>query len=356
MEYDSQRPRRLLDEVIWCCRRRHYSDRTGEAYAYWCRRYIVFHGKKHPKTLGQADVRRFLDSLVGDNVAALTHSQALNALVFLYREVLNLSFEWLDELERPRRPKRLPTVLSPAEVGQVLSAMHGVTALMAQLIYGSGLRLTECIELRVKDLQWEQGAIHVRSGKGGEDRLTVLPAEVVPTLRDQVRAVAADHRTRMLRGSGFAPMPDRMARKYPGASRSLPWQFVFPAASDRWNAELSRWERGHASVSLLQREFRFAVRRSGVQQHATVHTLRHAFATHLLQAGTDVRTLQELLGHAKLDTTMIYTHVGAVHAAVTSPLARLAAPARALLAVPGRALPEPPETPDAPRSRDRRRT
>jgi integron integrase len=334
MPNDSSRPRRLLDEVVWCCRRRHYSERTAKAYAYWCRRFILFHGKRHPKTLGQPDVRLFLDSLVADNLAALTHSQALNALVFLYREVLNLPFAWLDELERPRRPKRLPTVLSPAEVGRVLAAMHGVTALMAQLIYGSGLRLTECIELRVKDLQWDQGAILVRSGKGGKDRLTVLPVEVVPALRDQVRAVAADHKTRMLRGSGYAALPDRLARKYPGAARSLGWQFVFLAASDRWSAELSRWERGHASASLLQREFRYAVRRSGVEQHATVHTLRHAFATHLLQAGTDIRTLQELLGHAKLDTTMIYTHVGAVHQAVTSPLARLSTPEPPLLDAP----------------------
>jgi integron integrase len=324
MSVESTRPARLLDQIVWSCRRRHYSPRTAEAYVYWCRRYILFQRKRHPKLLGRNEVRGFLDSLVAQNVAAVTHSQALSALVFLYREVLGLPFGWLDELERPKRPKRLPTVLSPAEVAQVLSAMHGSTALMARLIYGSGLRLRECVELRVKDFQWSQNAILVRAGKDAKDRMTLLPRQLVPSLCAQVRAVAEEHKTRLLRGSGWAPMPDRVGRKYQGAARSLAWQFVFPSSFDRWNAGLSRWERWHCSPSLLQREFRYAVRRSGVEQHASVHTLRHAFATHLLRAGTDIRTLQELLGHSKLDTTMIYTHVGAVHQDINSPLDLLA--------------------------------
>lgn len=244
--------------------------------------------------------------------------------IFLYREVLGLPFGWLDELDRPKRPKRLPVVLSQAEVAQVLNAMHGTTGLMARLIYGSGMRLHECIELRLKDLQWAQNAILVRSGKGGKDRMTLLPRQLVPALRAQIQTISREHKARILRGSGFAPMPDRLAHKYQGAARSLAWQFVFPSSVDRWSAELSRWERWHCSPTLLQRDFRFAVRRSGIQQHASVHTLRHAFATHLLRAGTDIRTLQELLGHSKLDTTMIYTHVGAVHQEVSSPLDLLA--------------------------------
>lgn len=313
------RPPRLLDQITWCCRQRHYSPRTAEAYVYWSRRYILFHSKRHPESLGQQDVQRFLDSLVASNVAAITHSQALSALVFLYREVLGTPFGWLDNLIRPKRQRHLPTVLSPEEVARVLATMQGVTGLMARLIYGSGLRIHECLELRVKDLQWAQHAILVRSGKGGKDRLTLLPRQLAPALRAQVGLVATDLKTRLLRGTGCAPMPDRLAKKYPGAARSLAWQFVFPTSCCRWNAELSRWERDHCSASLLQRDFRYAVRRADIQQHATVHSLRHAFATHLLKSGTDIRTLQELLGHSKLDTTMIYTHVGDVHEAVCSP-------------------------------------
>jgi integron integrase len=309
--------------VVWSCRRRHYSRRTAEAYVYWTRRYVVFNERRHPSTLGRNDVLAFLDSLVAQNVAASTHSQALNAIVFLYRAVLELPFGWLDEIARPKRPQRLPVVLSPDEVEGILERMHGTTGLMARLIYGSGLRIRECCELRVKDFVWAQRSIVVRSGKGGKDRLTLLPKQLEPVLRVQVREVSREHRVRVARGSGYAPMPDRLTKKYPSAARSLPWQFVFPSSTDRWNAELSRWERWHVSPALLQRDFKIAVARAGVQQHATVHTLRHAFATHLLRAGTDVRTLQQLLGHAKLDTTMIYTHVDDVHPEILSPLDRL---------------------------------
>ena len=318
------RPTRLLDQIEWCCRRRHYSPRTAEAYVYWAKRYILFHGKRHPKELGRAEVQRFLDSLIEVNVAALTHSQALCALVFLYREVLGTPFGWLDQLVRPKRPQRLPTVLSRAEVERVLGALSGRAAVMARLVYGSGLRIHECVALRVKDIQWSQNALIVRSGKGAKDRMTLLPTQLLPVLRDEVRSVAVDHKNRLLRGTGWAAMPDRLGHKYPGASRSLAWQFLFPAAECRWNTDLQRWERHACTASVLQREFRYAVRRTGVQQHATVHTLRHAFATHLLQAGTDIRSVQELLGHSKLDTTMIYTHVGDVHRNVRSPLDCLA--------------------------------
>jgi len=318
----TERPARLLDQVVWCCRRRNYSARTAEAYSYWSRRYILFHGKRHPRELGQSDVVRFLDSLIRTGLSVSTHSQALNSLVFLYRDVLGLALGWVDELERPRRPRTLPVVLAVNEVAAILAAMKGTPGLMAKLIYGSGLRVGECAALRIKDLDWERKVLVVRAGKGGKDRLTLLPAQLVQALRDQVGAVERIHGVRVGQGAGYAPMPDAFGRKFPGAARSLAWQYLFPSSYDRWNPELSRWERGHVTPSLLQREFRFGVARARVAQHATLHALRHAFATHLLQTGADVRTIQELLGHATLDSTMIYTHVIAQQA--ISPLDRLA--------------------------------
>lgn len=320
MQASPDRPSRLLDQVAWCCRRRHYSPRTAEAYAYWVRRYVRFHRNRHPSSLGRPDVVAFLDSLVAARVAAATHSQALNALVFLYRDVLETPFGWLDDLERPRRPRRLPVVLSPEEVSRVLAAMHGTPALMARLIYGAGLRIHECLGLRIKDLAWARNCIVVRAGKGGKDRLALLPLQLVRPLRAHVRQVAARHAQRVAQGGGYAPLPDALARKYPDTGRSWPWQFVFPSEYERWNREARRWERWHASPTLLQREFRLAVRRAGLVEHATVHTLRHSFATQLVRSGCDIRTIQELLGHAKLDTTMIYTHVASAAAGVTSPL------------------------------------
>ena len=322
----SDRPARLIDQVVWCCRRRHYSPRTAAAYAYWVRRYVRFHRNRHPSSLAKPDVLAFLDSLVASHVAGSTHSQALNALVFLYREVLEQPFGWLDELERPKRPRRLPVVLSPEDVARVLAAMHGTPALMARLIYGSGLRIQECLALRIKDLAWARRCIVVRAGKGGKDRLALLPLQLVRPLRDHVRQLAARHAARVSQGGGCAALPEALARKYPAAGRSWPWQFVFPSDVERWNRDARRWERWHASPTHLQREFRLAMRRAGVVEHATVHTLRHSFATHLLRSGCDIRTIQELLGHAKLDTTMIYTHVASVAPGVTSPLDALPAP------------------------------
>src|SRR5450631_2196596 len=210
MTTEIPRPVRLLEQVEWACRRRYYSPKTAKSYVYWARRFILFHGKRHPRELGQREVRGFLDALVEQNAAPMTHSQALNALVFLYREVLATPFDWLVGLERPKRRKRLPVVLSAAEVAQVLSAMKGMPGLMARLIYGSGLRVQECVELRVKDLQWPHYAILVRSGKGGKDRTTLLPRQLVSELRAQVTAVAQIHKSRELRGGGFAAMPGRL--------------------------------------------------------------------------------------------------------------------------------------------------
>jgi integron integrase len=320
------RPPRLLEQIEWVCRRRHYSPHTAEAYRDWARRFILFHQRRHPSQLGREDVEAFLNSLAGRHLSASAQSQALNALVFLYREVLEQPFDWLERLDRPRRPHRLPNVLTVEQVGAVLREMRGTERLMAQLIYGSGLRLGECVALRVKDLLWKYQTIHVHGGKGNKDRLTVLPGPLAQPLKEQIARVAELHRRRLAHGNGHAPMPEALVHRYPEAARGLGWQFLFPSTVERYDVTTRRWLRWHAAPTGLQRAFRQAALRVPGLPHATVHTLRHAFATHLLQSGTDIRTIQELLGHASLDTTMIYTHVGAVHRGVRSPLSLLASP------------------------------
>ena len=319
------RPQRLLEQIDWVCRRRHYSKRTSEAYRYWARRFILFHHKRHPGDLARPEVEDFLNMLAARHLSASSQRQAINALDFLYREVLETPHEWLQQLDRPRQAKRLPNVLSIEQVGRVLRQMNGTEQLMAQLIYGSGLRISECMSLRVKDLLWSFNTIHVHGGKGDKDRTTVLPRPLIPALQAQVSRVAVLHQQRLKRGHGFAPMPDALAVKFGAAAGLLPWQFLFPSQVERYDASVKHWVRWHAAPTGLQRAFRDAVRRVDGLPHATVHTLRHAFATHLLQSGTDIRTIQELLGHSNLDTTMIYTHVGAIHGNVKSPFELLLA-------------------------------
>lgn len=321
----TERPVKLLDQVQWVCRRRHYSSCTIEAYTYWARRYILFSNKRHPATLGRADMERFLNSLASHHLSANTQSQALSSLVFLYRDVLELPLEWLERLDRPKRAQRLPAVLTVDQVARILREMTGTEQLMARLIYGTGLRIRECLSLRIKDLLWDRQMIHVQAGKGAKDRMTMLPTQLMPALRAQAVSVAAQHNDRRLRGQGYAPMPDALARKYPAASQSLPWQFLFPSTIEQFEADTRHWVRWFASPAVLQRAFRQAAMRVDGLPHTTVHTLRHAFATHLLQTGTDIRSIQELLGHASLETTMIYTHVSPAHGGVRSPLDLLVA-------------------------------
>jgi integron integrase len=320
----TDRPPRLLDQVEWMCRRRNYSDRTAEAYRYWIRRYILFHNKRHPVDLARPEVEAFLNALTANRLSASSQSQALAALLFLYRDVLERPFDWLERLDRPHRPHRLPSVLTIEQVGRVLAAMDGMEQLMARLIYGTGMRISECLSLRIKDLLWADRTIHIHAGKGAKDRITVLPEPLTPALRGQALNVAQLHRDRRSRGQGFAPLPDALDRKLPSAAQSVGWQFLFPSSTERYDREQRRWVRWHASPTGLQRAFRHAVNRVGGLPHATVHTLRHAFATHLLRSGTDIRTIQELLGHSNLETTMIYTHVGPVNRDVRSPLELLA--------------------------------
>jgi len=320
----SPRPR-LLDRVRLAIRTRHYSRRTEKAYLYWIKRYIFFHGKRHPAEMGGAEVTRFLTALaVDDRVAASTQNQALSALLFLYRDVLALDLPWLDSVVRARRPERLPVVLSRAEVRALLQRLDGVPRLMGMLLYGAGLRVLECCRLRVQDVDFASNQITVRSGKGDKDRVTMLPGLVKTDLARHLAAVRAQHEDDLARGAGWVELPTALLRKYPNAGREWAWQWVFPATSlyrDRLTGQLRRH---HLHESVLQKAVKGAARRAGIAKRATPHTLRHSFATHLLEDGHDIRTVQELLGHRDVTTTQIYTHVlNRGPGAVLSPADRL---------------------------------
>ena len=316
-----------MDQVSVVCRRRHLSRRTEQAYRFWIRRYIHFHDRQHPRAVGPVGIVAFINHLAAvRGVAASTQSQALNALLFLYRAVLEAEVGHLSGLRRVQRRERLPVVLSTDEVVSTLAQMDGVVALMAHLLYGSGLRVTECITLRVKDVDLQAGLIHIRAGKGGKDRTTLLPDRLQAQLRRQLLGVARPHKRDLVRGAGFVPLPNALERKYPSASQSLAWQFLFPSRVVRACPQTGRLLRWHASESGVQMAFKEAVRQAGITKHASVHTLRHSFATHLLASGTDIRTIQLLLGHRNLKTTMIYTHVEQAVRKTVSPLDRLHLP------------------------------
>jgi integron integrase len=289
--------------------RRHYSPRTREAYVLWARRLANFH-RRHPRELGPAEVRAFLDHLIEERrVGASTHQQALCAIAFLYRKVLRLEFQWLSELERPRRVLRLPVVLSRDEVRRVLEGLDGVVRLMADLMYGSGLRVLECCKLRVKDVDFGKGHLLVRDTKGQKDRVTLFPVTLRPRLRDHLTDVRAQHEGDLRAGAGNVELPGAFRIKNPSAARAWPWQWVFPATRHYVDPRSGERRRHHLHETVLQRAFHAAVRAAGLSKPATCHTLRHSFATHLLEAGYDIRTIQELLGHRDVSTTMIYTHV-----------------------------------------------
>ncbi len=301
---------RLLDRVRKAIRMRHMSRRTEQAYVFWIRRYILFHDKRHPATLGAEEVTRFLSHLAEDRrVSASTQNQALSALLFLYRQVLGVKLPWLDGLVRARRPAHVPVVLGREEVAAVLARLSGPPWLMAALLYGAGLRLLECLRLRVKDVDFERGEIVVRRGKGGRDRRTVLPAVVRRPLAAHLDRVRAQHEADLARGAGWVELPDALGRKYPNAGREWGWQWVFPATRTYVHPETGQRRRHHFHESALQRLVRQAVIRAGIAKPAGCHTFRHSFATHLLESGSDIRTIQELLGHRDVRTTMIYTHV-----------------------------------------------
>ena len=298
---ESDRPRpaqRLLDRVSAAIRVRHYSRRTEKAYKSWIRRFVLFHDKRHPGEMGAEEVTAFLSDLATRRkVAASTQNQALSALVFLYREVLDRDLPWLDDLVRAKRPLRVPTVLSRDEVTAVLARIHGTPWLVASLLYGSGLRLLEALRLRVKDLDLERGEIVVRSGKGDKDRHTLLPASLRRPLAAQFERVERQHAIDLADGTGSVALPEAIEHKYPRAPWEPAWQWVFPATQFYTDRETGRRRRHHLHESVIQRAVKAAVREAGLTKPASCHTLRHSFATHLLESGYDIRTIQELLGH-----------------------------------------------------------
>jgi len=306
-------------------RARHYSRRTEKAYVHWIKRYIFFHGKRHPAEMGAAEVTAFLTALaVRDRVAASTQNQALNALLFLYREILGVELPWLDGLVRAKRPQHLPTVLTREEVRTVLEQLDRAPRLMALLLYGAGLRLLECCRLRIKDVDFATNQITIRDGKGSKDRVTMLPRAVKIDLTRHVERARALHQRDLAAGAGWVELPWALGRKYPNAGREWAWQWVFPATRLYGDPSTGQRRRHHLHESVVQRAVREAVLKAGLAKKATCHTLRHSFATHLLEDGHDIRTVQELLGHQDVSTTMIYTHVlNRGPAAVRSPADRV---------------------------------
>jgi len=328
---------RLLDQVRERIRYLHYSLRTEQAYVHWVRAFVRFHGMRHPRDMGRAEVEAFLSWLaVERGVAVSTHRQALSALLFLYQQVFAQHLPWMESIGRPQRKPRLPVVLSADEVARVLALLQGEQRLLAQLLYGTGLRIAEALQLRVKDVDFECRTLVVRCGKGGKDRAVMLPATLVPALHDQLARAQVLWAADAQAGRGGVFMPDALDRKYPQAGAQWAWFWVFPQADLSVDPRSGVQRRHHLHDQSLQRAFKRAVARAGIDRPATPHTLRHSFATHLLQAGVDIRTVQALLGHADVATTMIYTHVLEVGGgAVRSPLDRLPSapavpPARAL--------------------------
>ncbi len=318
-------PPRLLDQIRERIRYKHYSIRTERAYVDWARRFILFHGKRHPREMGAAEVESFLTYLANErNVAASTHQQALAALLFLYGEVLNVELPWLGEIGRPKKPKRLPVVLTEDEVRRLFVHLPREHRLMGRMIYGAGLRLMECIRLRVKDIDVARGELMVRSGKGAKDRITMLPRTVHADLHEQMTLARTLYDQDRAAARHGVELPHALAVKYPNAHTNWTWFWVFPARSLSTDPRSGIVRRHHLPEQTFQRAIARAVARAEIAKPATTHTLRHSFATHLLEAGYDIRTVQELLGHSDVSTTMVYTHVlNRGGKGVVSPLDRL---------------------------------
>ena len=306
----TRNPPKLLDQVRNKLRVNHYSIRTEQAYLDWIKRFIFFHDKQHPKNLGAKQVEDFLTHLaVAGKVSASTQNQAKSALLFLYREVLEVKLPWLDNVTQAKTPKRLPVVLTVSEVRALLSHLSGTHFLVAGLLYGAGMRLMEAIRLRVKDVEFSRGEIIVREGKGFKDRVTMLPEAVISLLKAHLAKVKALHHEDVAQGYGDVYLPFALDTKYPNAGRQWGWQYVFPSRNLSVDPRSGKTRRHHIDEKGLQRAIKQAVCDLGLVKPATPHTLRHSFATHLLQSGYDIRTVQELLGHSDVSTTMIYTHV-----------------------------------------------
>jgi integron integrase len=301
---------KLMEQVSHALRTKHYSYRTEQTYTDWIKRYILFHNKRHPKDMGAIEIRAFLAHLTADRkVATSTSNQALSAILFLYRNVHQIEITLPPDLTNPARPKRLPTVLTHAEAIKVIGHTRGVPNLMTKLLYGSGLRILECLRLRVKDVDFENHQIMVRGGKGDNDRLTILPDSLIPDLKRILQEGKTLHQKDLSEGYGETILPNALNDKYRSASKEWIWQYVFPASQRTTDPQTGVVRRHHLDESVLQKAIRAAAQHAGIQKQVTPHTFRHSFATHLLQNGYDIRTVQELLGHKDVKTTMIYTHV-----------------------------------------------
>ncbi|MEW8179224.1 MAG: integron integrase [Candidatus Thiodiazotropha endolucinida] len=300
----------FLQKVIDAIRVRHYSRRTEETYLHWIKRYIYFHNKRHPEEMAEREVAAFLTYLaVQKNVAASTQNIALNALVFMYRHVLDHPLKDIHGLVRAKKPQKLPVVLTQIEVAKVLSKLNGVHWLIACLQYGSGLRLIESVRLRVMDIDFDRRAIFVRNGKGGKDRVVTLADEVIKPIQRHLETVITLHERDLQEGFGRVYLPHALARKYPTANREWKWQYIFPSSTRSVDPRSGIERRHHIDESCVRKAVTSAVRQSGINKKASCHTLRHSFATHLLERGMDIRTVQEQLGHTDVRTTQIYTHV-----------------------------------------------
>ena len=307
---ESPHPPKLLEQVVARLRVKHYSLRTEQVYVDWIKRFVWFHGKRHPKDMGAAEIEAFLSNLaVARAVSASTQNQAKSALLFLYKEVLQLELPWLENVTQAKVPKRLPVVMTQNEVRAVLAQLDGTVWLICSLLYGSGLRIMECLRLRVKDVDFERCEILVREGKGFKDRVTMLPASLVQPLKQQLERVKTLHDEDLLKGYGDVFMPMALDAKYPRAGKSWNWQYIFPSRNLSVDPRSGVVRRHHADEKVIQRAVKKAVTAAEITKLATPHTFRHSFATHLLQSGYDIRTVQELLGHSDVSTTMIYTHV-----------------------------------------------
>jgi len=301
---------KLLDQVRSAIRTRHYSIRTEQAYVNWIRKFILFHNKRHPAEMGATEIGQFITDLaMKKHVAASTQNQALSAILFLYNEVLQQEIGTIDNLVWAKRPKRLPVVLTRDEVKAIMRQLSGTTWIMAMLLYGSGLRLMECLRLRVQDIDFTYKQITVRDAKGQKDRITMLPQILIDPLKQHLKKVKALHEKDLQAGYGTVYLPNALERKYRNANRQWNWQYVFPASQLSIDPRSGRKQRHHLDENVLQRAVKIAIQKAGINKHASCHTLRHSFATHLLEAKYDIRTVQELLGHQDLNTTMIYTHV-----------------------------------------------
>jgi integron integrase len=306
----SSPPPKLLDQVVAKIRFKHYSRRTELSYAHWIKRYILFHGKRHPREMGAVEIESFLSALATDrNVSASTQNLALSAILFLYKEVLEINLPWLDNIIRAKKPKRLPTVLSEAEVKRLLACTEGLPGLVARLLYGTGMRLMEAIRLRVKDIDFDRCEILVRDGKGAKDRVTMLPQSLVVPLKEHLARRRAIFDADAAAGQVDVWLPDALERKYPNACREWGWQFFFVANKVSTDPVSGVIRKHHQDEKLIQRHVAKAAKLAGIAKPVSPHVLRHSFATHLLESGYDIRTVQELLGHSDVSTTMIYTHV-----------------------------------------------